>query len=410
MLDTKMIIDRLIVVKIDATIWGGRKKLQKDDLKLADGSVLPPEELASLGSKKIADPKELAIFNRLKKEAERICLKVGSRFIGGFAVPEGSIDSVLKQLEVVSMKFESAKTDYLARYDEAIEEWVNKHPGFASVIRTAVEPVEVVAAGLRFDYVIFRVTHPDRDDVLVDATKQVVNDSLNRKVNTISDNLFKEIAQEAKELLDQSLFGKNSVTRKALSPLKRMRDKLDGLAFLDNRVQPIVDRIDELLDRAPATGALEGSFLNEIIATSLLLSDPERVKQHGSGLLSDQTIDEPDNDDEDDFLSTLLPVMDSVGKTQDLVSIFTTENGDNSDPQGVTTVPDSVVIDDSFETEDEDDDLAGFDAFKASRDSSIHSNEPKVEEAIIPMVSDEEFASLTKPVPATSLVTEEFWF
>jgi len=142
----------------------------------------------------------------------------------------------------------------------------------------------------------------------------------------------------------------------------------------------------------------------------LLLSDPERVKQHGSGLLSDQTIDEPDNDDEDDFLSTLLPVMDSVGKTQDLVSIFTTENGDNSDPQGVTTVPDSVVIDDSFETEDEDDDLAGFDAFKASRDSSIHSNEPKVEEAIIPMVSDEEFASLTKPVPATSLVTEEFWF
>jgi len=71
MKETTFILDRLLVVKLDATIWGGRKKLHKEDLILADGSILPPEDLASLGSKKIADPTELAVFNRLKKEAER---------------------------------------------------------------------------------------------------------------------------------------------------------------------------------------------------------------------------------------------------------------------------------------------------------------------------------------------------
>ncbi len=72
MKETTFILDRLLVVKLDATIWGGRKKLHKEDLILGDGSILPPEDLASLGSKKIADPMELAVFNRLKKEAESV--------------------------------------------------------------------------------------------------------------------------------------------------------------------------------------------------------------------------------------------------------------------------------------------------------------------------------------------------
>ena len=98
MQETSFILDRLVVVKIDATLWGGRKKLRKEDLILADGSVLPPEDLASLGSKKIADPRELAVFHRLKKEAERICLKVGTRFLGGFVVPQGTIESIQRDL------------------------------------------------------------------------------------------------------------------------------------------------------------------------------------------------------------------------------------------------------------------------------------------------------------------------
>ena len=50
---TQMILDRVVLIKVDANIYGARKKLKKEDLVLADGSKLPPEDLASLGSKRL---------------------------------------------------------------------------------------------------------------------------------------------------------------------------------------------------------------------------------------------------------------------------------------------------------------------------------------------------------------------
>ena len=82
-----IILERVVLVKVEANIYGARKKLKKEDLVLADGSKLPPEDLASLGSKRLLDPDQLTVFNRLKKEAERICLRIGTRFLGGFAIP-----------------------------------------------------------------------------------------------------------------------------------------------------------------------------------------------------------------------------------------------------------------------------------------------------------------------------------
>lgn len=273
------ILAHLRVVKIEAHIWGGRKKLRKEDLILAAGSELPPEDLASLGSKKIVDPAELAVFHRLKKEAERTCLKAGTRFLGGFAVPEGSIDAIRSELEQIAAKFQAAREAFLSRYDQTVEEWIDRHRRFETAIRRAVEPVEAVAAGLSFDYVVFKVSHPESTDA-----GGKVDEALDRKVGSLGETLFREIAQEASELVESSLLGRQQVTRKALSPLKRIRDKLDGLAFLDHRVQPVVETIDGLLARTPKSGPIEGQFLSELVATALLLSDPEKTKRHGEGL------------------------------------------------------------------------------------------------------------------------------
>jgi hypothetical protein len=290
--ETTVILDRLVVVKLDATLWGGRKKLRKEDLILADGSVLPPEDLASLGSKRIADPKDLAVFHRLKKEAERHCLKAGTRFLGGFAIPEGSLDRIRQELERLAVSFAAARAQFLARYDQTIEDWVARHPAFAPAIRRAVDPVHVVAANLRFDYVVFRVSPPEPsagegsggDDLVTPPS--AVNQPLARRIGCLSETLFREIAQDARDLVDSSLLGKTAVTRKALSPLKRMREKLDGLAFLDHRVQPVVETLGDLLERVPKSGPLEGAYLGEVLATALLLSDPEKIRRHGEGLLS----------------------------------------------------------------------------------------------------------------------------
>ena len=275
MYETQMMLDRLVVIRIDGSLWGGRKKLRKEDLILADGSVLPPESLASLGSKRIADPKALLVFTRLKREAERICLQVGSRFLGGFAIPENELPSIQVQLERIAQEFEKAKSSYISRYDEMIEDWVLRHPDFAAAIRSAVEPVEVVRKQLNFDYVIFRLKGPEGD-----------REHLGHRVGSLSSQLFEEIALVARQFAQGSLIGKDRVTRKALSPLRKMRKKLDGLAFLDHRVTPVVETLTDLIQRAPRSGDISGTFLKEVLATTLLLSDPESIRKHGEGLLN----------------------------------------------------------------------------------------------------------------------------
>ena len=97
--------------------------------------------------------------------------------------------------------------------------------------------------------------------------------------------MFYEIAVDASQFIEQSLIGKDQVTRSAIRPIKRMRDKLDGLGFLDYRVAPVVSTIDDLLMRIPTKGAIEGPILQEILATAMLLADSDKTRRHGEGLL-----------------------------------------------------------------------------------------------------------------------------
>ena len=279
--ETNIILERVVLVKVEANIYGARKKLKKEDLVLADGSKLPPEDLASLGSKRLLDPEQLTVFNRLKKEAERICLRVGTRFLGGFAIPNESAAGITSELERIAQDFAVAKTEFLAGYDAAVTDWVVRHPEFAGIIEQAVDSVEFVSTRLSFDYVLVSVGLPEAlppDDVT----------RLETKIGSLSEQMFYEISVDANQFIEQSLLGKDQVTRNALRPIRRMRDKLDGLGFLDYRVAPMVNTIDELLAKIPNKGAIAGGILQEILATALLLADPAKTRRHGEGLLAAQ--------------------------------------------------------------------------------------------------------------------------
>jgi hypothetical protein len=290
--ETQVILDRVVLIKVDANIYGARKKLKKEDLMLASGSKLPPEDLASLGSKRLLDPDKLSVFNRLKKEAERMCLRVGTRFLGGFAVPIESAASITAELDRIALDFAAAKTEFIAGYDAAVKDWVVRHPEFAGIIEQAVDSVAFVSTRLSFDFLVVSVGLPES----LPPTDVARLDS---KIGSLSEQMFYEISVEANQLIEQSLLGKEQVTRNALRPIRRMRDKLDGLGFLDHRVAPIVSTIDDLLVRIPTKGAIEGPILQAILATAMLLSDPDKTRRHGEGLLVHQTpvVEETDVDE-----------------------------------------------------------------------------------------------------------------
>lgn len=354
--NAEMILDQVDVVKLDINLWTSSKKLRTEDLVLANGSKLPPEDLAYLGTKKTIDPDALKDFNRIKKEAERICLKTGTRFLGGFANPRSEIPRITQELDELAKTFVAAKEKFLSTYDQSTKDWINRHTEFGDAIRRAIEPVDSVRAKLHFDYVVFRVTAP-QPEVVLPETSMAATDSLNRRTNSMSDQLFHEIAQDANQLVERSFVGKDSVTGRVLNAFRRMRDKLDSLGFLDHRCMPIVDEIDSVLKTIPANGPYNGSTFHCLFRLGMLLSDPDKIKRHGSLLQSPSIVPDDSETEVESEPIALEVVPEVVIPSQEIVQ--------SSLPAAAIATETSALGEQPAASLDNDDDIPGFDDFLA---------------------------------------------
>lgn len=266
-------LQKVDILSLDVSIWTAWKRLRPEDLKLGDGAELPPEEVAHLGSKRVMDPERLHPFLKLKKQMERACEAIGIRFLGGYAIPRDKTADLSKVLDRIAAEFEAEKRDFLAEYDKAVEEWVAKHPRFEDALRRAIEPVSAIGNRLGASFSIYRIA-PAED-----------SGSLDREVLRMGNKLLDEVAREANETYEKSVAVRTekNVSKRIAAPLRRIRDKLDGLSFLDGAVLPMVAAIDELLASFPAEGkVVEGALYHEIVAMILILSDPEKMRKHAA--------------------------------------------------------------------------------------------------------------------------------
>lgn len=310
------ILDNIVCVFLDIHLWTGRKKLRPEDLKVTVGSI-PPEKLASLGSKKICDPAELATFGALKKRAERACEAHGIRFLGGYAIPQEKANELVADLNLVQAEFESEKIGFLSRYDTALQSWIADNSEWASIIRAAVEPVETVRRQLRFGHQTFKIGAASSES---DAE---VNEGLDAKLGTLGDRLIFEISRDAEKAWETSFRGKDKVTQKSLRPLRALLDKLKGLSFLDSRATAMANRIEAGLSALPKHGPIEGQDLNALIGLVLQLADPNGVKSlkvvdWGSPQESDPEIVEEDESEQDEPTATTLPQDEPYDESSEL--------------------------------------------------------------------------------------------
>ena len=288
------ITDQITLVVLGVNIWSGRKKLRPEDLKL--GTEIPPEELVSLGSKRICNPEALNAFGRIKKTGERACLRVGTRFLGGYAVPNCHAESLAAMLAVIKAEFDAEIITFLSEYDQALEDWISSLPAWEEPIRRAIEPANVVGGRLRFGFQLVRIAPADTPG------------TLEQEVTGLGDGIFAEVEQMAREL-DQSFEGKDKLHRRALGTFRRIREKLACLSFIDHRIAPVVDTIDDWFARVPMTGPIEGPIFNEGMGLALLLGNSKRMARHGAGQRAMQTGEGvPDHDAE-----TGLVALDGAG-------------------------------------------------------------------------------------------------
>jgi hypothetical protein len=288
------ITDRLTLVMLSISIWSGRKKLRPEDLNLASGEI-PPEDLVSLGSKRVCDPDALKAFHRIKQTAERACLRVGTRFLGGFAVPHEHAEDLSQQLATLKAEFDTETQSFLTDYDRSLEAWIRSLPEFEAPIRRAIEPASVLGGRLRFGYQLIQVSPAEQPGTLED------------EVQGLGEGIFAEVGQMARDL-EGSFEGKAKLHRRALGTFARIREKLACLSFIDPRIQPVVDSIDDWVSRLPGTAPIEGAIFNEGMGLALLLSDPQRMARHGAGQLRGPSSKSPVEleDDTEDFYQNAL--------------------------------------------------------------------------------------------------------
>jgi hypothetical protein len=260
------ILDQTICVNLDVHIWQGRRSLKATDLQ---NIGLPPEELASLGSKKVADPGDLKIFSTLKRKAERICSKKSVRFLKGYATSLEVATELEKKLASIQREFEQAKVDFLSQYDQKVSDWVNQFPEWKDKLEIAIVPKQVVEKRFGFDFQLYQIK-PSQESV----------SGLGKVASGLGGQLFREIAKDAIEIHERSIHGQDKVSRKVVTgSINTLLTKLDTLEYMSPKCRPLINTVNTLLKGLPATGSIEGIHLIAVRAVIDLLSDEEKMMQ-----------------------------------------------------------------------------------------------------------------------------------
>lgn len=261
------ISDRLAIVVLNFRQWTGETVLDKEDFQLGQGGKLPPEHVAHLGSKRICNPDELRVFASIKQRAVRLLESCGVPYLGGWAVPLSQAKKVLLTLDTYVREYEVAKATFLQRYDEAVKAWIAQNPEFGSEILRSVKTKSHVEARIRSGYSVFKVQALEGDANSFDLAEA-----------GLGETLLTEVAKTARELYRRTFAGKDQVTARAVDPIRRIRARLAGLAFIDNGILPVINAIDNALSPLSKYGPYKGSDFHQLTSIVLVLCDEDRMR------------------------------------------------------------------------------------------------------------------------------------
>jgi hypothetical protein len=141
---------------------------------------------------------------------------------------------------------------------------------------------------------MFQVTNPS----------DALQGSLQEDVSNLGMTLFGEIAKTASEAWRQCYMGKTEITRKALSPLKGIYDKLTGLTLVAPRVDPVVDLLRTAFDSIPKRGSITGGILVMLQGLVTLFQNPTALDEHGQMILDGRA--------SQDILTSLVQAPDTI--------------------------------------------------------------------------------------------------
>lgn len=274
------VLGDLILVQLDIRGSDLEAKLDRDtDLK---GVKMPPKSVVSAGVKRFADPQLKRPFDRIAKQAERLCRESGIPLLSGWAIPPERATTIHGELKALRDQYLAEADDLQRNWSQHCSDWETKadHAGMVDMLRRRRPEAADIRRRYRFSHTMFRIQGA------VDDVNDPINEGVVRQEGAIVDVLLEDLANNAEKLLKKSFSGKDQVKRRVIQPVAALADKLRSFSMVDPLVYPIAQAIAEVVANLPGTGTL--STLETAAVRGLLdmLTCPQKVREHGYAVLT----------------------------------------------------------------------------------------------------------------------------
>lgn len=259
----KEVLNRLNIIDIQIKTFSGY--LTREDQVFEDGQ----EILFTKGSIKVIDPAHVRPFNNSRTGARRIASAVGVSLAGGYAVSDEHTKDVIEKLIILREKFYREKAIFLDNYAAFVQEQANQKPEFYDMVMKRRPEKSYVDSQLQFEIRVYK---------MVASEIEGVGNYINDEVGDLKWQLAKEIAQDIKDSLskDWATSADGKASGKTIGVLKRVRDKLKSLIFLDRRVAEVERFISEAIGLLPS-GTISGRDYMFLVGIFEILRDPKRL-------------------------------------------------------------------------------------------------------------------------------------
>ena len=284
------VLGNLILVQLD--IRGSDLEAKLDRKTDLAGVAMPPETIVSAGVKRFASPELKRPFDRIAKQAERLCREAGIPILSGWAIPPERAKDLHKELLVLRADYLDEANALQDNWDAHCQAWENKpeHAADRDLLRRGRPEASTVRARYRFSHTMYRIQSAS-DDAL-----DPINEGLIHQEGSIVDVLLEDIAVNATRILEKSFEGKEQVQRRAIQPIAAMADKLRSFAMVDPLVYPTAELIAEVVASLPLEGKLSRVETSAVRGLLELLNKPAKVKAHGYGVIAQKNQSLPDDE------------------------------------------------------------------------------------------------------------------
>jgi hypothetical protein len=186
------------------------------------------------------------------------------KFLNGYAVPIDKLDGLTPKLDEIVEEFQKTLDEFLAEYDTSVETWKREHPALAESITRAAPSEKYLRNRMKISYQVFSIVPAEKFEA-----------KLEEQVSGLPGQLKKEIRDAARQIWKVSVGTSKGkvISRKVLSSIRVLLDKMDGLSYLDSKIVQEVEYHREILDGMPTEGPISGRDLLRLRSSVLLLSE-----------------------------------------------------------------------------------------------------------------------------------------